>query len=355
MQDSDNNNELSRELRYTADRADEFSLLDIYFVLVKRKKIIIFTVIICVLLSLVYVSTATKKYQVSVRLLMPSPDDLILSTKAKLSPEKVFKDFKISLLRDKLWNSFVSENQDSFNDGKKDLTPGHIENPIELELDSKFVGEHFVARYKSTNAELSALILERYINFVEKDFVQNIVTVYRGQLSRDIAGIKANIRSARKYEKIKRADQMSKLDSELSIAKSLGIHNSREFVLKDESKLTVLTGNTTVPHYMRGTKILEAELASLNERKSDDPYIPGLRENQLKLDSLKSVVINADLIRPFIIDGKIQVPVKISPKGRMAFAVGILLGFILGAIIAFIAEFVQKAPTLRMKTPISNP
>ncbi|MCY1456003.1 hypothetical protein D9M71_731900 [compost metagenome] len=87
--------------------------------------------------------------------------------------------------------------------------------------------------------------------------------------------------------------------------------------------------------YMRGSKALEAELKNLEERKSDDPFIVGLRNLQARYAFYKNLEIDAERVSVFRFDGPIEVsdgPVK--PKRALSVAGGALIGLFFGMLIA---------------------
>ena len=95
--------------------------------------------------------------------------------------------------------------------------------------------------------------------------------------------------------------------------------------------------------YLRGTKTLSAQLESLQNRKSDDPFISDLRELQEKLDSISVTTINPEHIQVSKIDQPAIVPGKpIKPKKGLVIALAGGCGFFLGIFTAFFLNFVQK-------------
>jgi len=116
-----------------------------------------------------------------------------------------------------------------------------------------------------------------------------------------------------------------------------------------------VASNMNVPRYMRGTKVLAAELESLRNRASGDPFIKGLREKQQKLENLQMIKFEAAQFSPFILDGTIHAAKKIKPKSSLILALGFVLGIFLGLFMAFIVEFIQKTHNSQPKESISNP
>jgi len=330
-------------LRRNADQfQDEISLLDLYFVLVKRKMIILFTVALCVIASVIYVLFGTKEYHVTAKMLIPSPDDLILSSQSyeKLAPAKVFTEYKIILLKDEIWNDFVDEHKSLFQ--SQDDMKNVLQNPIELGTDESFIGEHVLVSYKSNDKDNINPVIEQYIDFVKRRYIDHLISSLNRKVIRSIEALKKDIKLTRSFEAVKRKDAIILLASDLAIAKKLNIIDSRRFTMKDQSKLTVVAGKMNVPRYMRGTKVLAAELDSLQNRVSVDSYVPGLREKQQQLAKLQVIKFDAEQFSPFVLDGTIAQAEKIKPKSRLVLALGFVFGIFLGLFMVFIVEFVQK-------------
>ncbi|MFT7049308.1 MAG: chain length determinant protein (polysaccharide antigen chain regulator) [Halioglobus sp.] len=91
-----------------------------------------------------------------------------------------------------------------------------------------------------------------------------------------------------------RADQIARLEESLSVAKSLGIDEATSLAVLSQRQSTpgdsvAVTTDLSAgedPDYLKGTRILKAELAALRSRKSEDPDIPRLRELEEKLGLL---------------------------------------------------------------------
>ncbi|MEZ5567930.1 MAG: hypothetical protein R3E54_06270 [Halioglobus sp.] len=91
-----------------------------------------------------------------------------------------------------------------------------------------------------------------------------------------------------------RLDRISELEEALSIARRLDITEPVTLRMlsggKGGSSIAVsadLSDGSQDPLYLRGSRMLEAELATLRERTSDAYTVPELRELQMKLELLK--------------------------------------------------------------------
>ncbi len=359
MQDSANKEERRRMLRRNSDQfQDEISLQDLYLVLVKRKMTIILTVAVCLVASILYVVFATKIYQASARIIIPTEDDLVLSKqlKEKLEPKQIFSEFQTLFLQDGTWNDFAEQHKNWFKTEQDSDSKDSVKsNPVELGKDKDFVGEHVLVKYDSGDIKDINPILEQYIEFAKQNYIAHLISARERRIAREIDLLKQDIDQARRLEMLKRQDEMALIESNLAIAKKLNITDNRQFTMKEQSKLTVVASNMNVPMYMRGTKVLAAELESLKNRTSGDAFIPGLREKQQKLENLQAIKFDAKQFSPFILDGTIQKAKKIKPKSRLIVALGLVLGIFLGLFMAFVVEFVQKTRYSQAGESASNP
>jgi chain length determinant protein (polysaccharide antigen chain regulator) len=129
------------------------------------------------------------------------------------------------------------------------------------------------------------------------------------------------------------------------------------------------------PLYLRGSKALRSEIKELTERSSDDPFIPGLRDLQDKIELLKTnrqiealklrkdndpfietlrdkeselaileaFKIDPNQVRVVTLDQAAYPPEqRESPKRAKIVALGAIAGLFLGIIAAFMVNFWQS-------------
>jgi len=100
---------------------------------------------------------------------------------------------------------------------------------------------------------------------------------------------------------------------------------------------------STTPLYYRGYKALNAEIITLNNRKSDDPFNSGLRDLQEKLALLTSIEIEEEGIHSVTVDQAAYPPKnRIKPNRRLIVSLGTVVGLFLGIFLVFFVSFIQK-------------
>lgn len=105
--------------------------------------------------------------------------------------------------------------------------------------------------------------------------------------------------------------------------------------------ISVNTAST--PLYHRGTRALQAEIAVLQNRKSDDAFISGLRDLQEELSRLRSIRIEEADINTMTVDQAAYPPTsRIKPKRKQIVVLGAVLGLMLGIFAAFFISFLEN-------------
>ena len=338
--DNNNNNNNKNE--------DEISLLDLYFVLVRRKRTIIVTFVVVILMCAAYLILVPKVYQTSIMILPPLQSELTLTEAENTSlssfkSKEVFENIQSKLKSKQVWNDFIKGNSVLFPASNKTSDNESVDNPLGFTVKKDFPGDNVVIQYDAKNLESLSKILNKYIMFSEKLYVTELIREERAIVKRKIISFESSIEFSRKKAKVTLDDEIAKLESNLKIARKLGISDNQLVTIKNPQALTVVTSDLKNPDYMRGVKVLTAVLEQLKQRHSNDAYIPDLRDKQLELQRLRSITFTPESFKPFQLDGESKKPVKIKPKGTLVLALGIVLGLMLGIFAAFFMEFIQKA------------
>jgi chain length determinant protein (polysaccharide antigen chain regulator) len=126
------------------------------------------------------------------------------------------------------------------------------------------------------------------------------------------------------------------------IARTLGVKERVDTTnVVQNNQLNISTSST--PLYYRGFRALNAEISKLENRRSDDPFISGLRDLQENLTLLRSIKINTERLHSVSIDQAAYPPTnRIKPNRRMIVQIGTAAGLFLGIFLAFFASFVMK-------------
>ena len=160
----------------------------------------------------------------------------------------------------------------------------------------------------------------------------------------EIANIENNILAKREGAKKRRDDQVLRFKEAIVIADSLGIRkreDARSFIKSSQMNLDIITSSN--PLYYAGTQTLEAEIKILQNRKSDDPFIPELRDLQEQLALLRSFKFNVEGMHAVTVDQAAYAPKnRIKPNRKLIVSLGTVAGFFLGIFLVFFVSFLQK-------------
>ena len=140
--------------------------------------------------------------------------------------------------------------------------------------------------------------------------------------------VNSQIVAKRQLAELSRSDYIVQLEEAILIASKIEKHEAVFLQLREmEPGEKYLLPDSL---YSRGAEGLQAELQVLKDRKSDDAFIPGIRELQIARKQLNSFGLNANRLRVAQVDQAAQVPTSpISPDRKSIVAKGFFLGVIL--------------------------
>lgn len=207
------------------------------------------------------------------------------------------------------------------------------------------------------------------------------------------AQLQDELKALRQQLKVRRTDRMAQLTEAIAIAKSLGIQKpttpsslADSARSGDTSVMRTEINNQQIPLYFMGVEALEAERAALQQRKTDDftesriaqiakelqllqsnrqvevlkqrqnedVFLKGvepLRAEVVRLGNLSNLDIST--LKLVSVDRKALEPISpIKPRKAIILLLGLVLGGLLGVLIALVRHFVLTRGTeLRTSTP----
>jgi len=192
--------------------------------------------------------------------------------------------------------------------------------------------------------EQIAFLLNRYIEMVALQTKMELVEEVKGDLLQNKIMLEQVLASKRTMALQRREDEIARLAEALLIAEELKITTAESSSLLRNVDYSRSQGSNSIALFFRGFTPLRAQISALKNRKSDDPYISGIRELQEQL-----VVINAQLLaltdnfKVIRVDEKAYRPDSpIKPKKRLIVALGGVLGLMLGVFAAFFFNFLEN-------------
>ena len=334
---------------------DEFNLIDIVQVLFRRKKLILLIAILIFCIGIFYSFSVKQVYEVKTIILPPSLEDiqpLTVLNSSSVNSNDVFSSFIGNLNSRKLRKKFFDEFriQEVLSDSSSSQLLGAKEIDALFEDFSKRLTVKTEKGLVSANVTLEGINkdkiggwLDDFVTLGDLETKNQLERNFQANLNSKIKNLKINISSKRSIYKLRRKDELARMNESLKIAKSLAIHEYNSIV-KIHSKNTNLSiYMQDKKMYMLGTKVLQAEIKALKNRKSDDIYIEGLRDLQEQLTKLESIKLDKSKLHTVIVDKKAIINFEtIRPNKKLIILISLIFGGILGIFTAFIMEFINN-------------
>lgn len=351
------------ELHY-AGNDEEISLVDLWRVIVARKKLIMLSVVAAMLIAAAYIFMIEPVYQAQTYLVPSKQQDLHglqvdyrgneRFSIEKYTPEVVFqmfqKNFKSKGLRREFWR------QQHLADQYLEDKP-HTDALMDSVFDSKFdsglrvqLDEQndslVVATFEYSEPVPGAQWLNQFVTFVKESTLDLILDDINFTIAAEISQVRYQIDSQLKLAEQERRDKIQLLSEALRIAKALDIEGMSGLAVgigKEQTSIEVKT--TEAPLYMRGSRALESEITVLESRKSDEAFVGGLRDLKEKLAFLENIPVDRDAISVITVDTEARSPYRAQkPRKTLIVVLAVALGLVIGVLLAFIVEASSKAP-----------
>lgn len=329
---------------------DEIDLVEVFQALWQQKLLVAAFTAVATLLAAVYAYIATPTYEARAGLMPPRNNDISVFnlglTEAGISrfdTAGVYSMVVRNILSDELKReAFESLYLPSLPESERSTARQELLNRFNKMLSVKQSSDKarpdvYLISVQHESAELAASWVNSYINMAaektKKQMQANIeseVAVRRNSAEQTISVLQA---AAKKL----RDDRVVRLREALRVAEAVGLEAPRVTAGKTSSDgdlAEFIDGNLM---YMRGAKAIRAELAVLESRENDDPFIAELPALKNKIMFLERVKFNPSRSAVFVIDNAVDTPEKpIKPKKALIIALGFVLGGMLGLFFAVV-------------------
>lgn len=162
----------------------------------------------------------------------------------------------------------------------------------------------------------------------KREVLKNI----RGDATVKANNLQQQIRTARESSREQREDEIVQLKEALDVARSIGL---KEPLITSGNQVFAGMGGALT--YMRGSKALEAEIATLQARQSDDPFIDNLRQEQSALTFYRDLLIDPEWVAVYRQDGGVELPDQpVKPKKLLVVLLGLVVGVVVGLGVALV-------------------
>jgi chain length determinant protein (polysaccharide antigen chain regulator) len=345
------------------DRDDEVNLKELWRVIVRRKRLILVVLSVSVLSAVVYsLFFARPLFTASAHLLPPqqhSIQGLLVMGDGGLdgfdikryTPDFVYGAFLQNLrsrgLRREFFDAHELASHYSTGSPGEDVNVDRMFDTTfnkRLKMQADTSDPSSVAVYFSdADLHFAAQWLKQIIEFANERTVQQLLSDVNGAIRAEAKDVRRQLAAKLKLAEQRRQDTLASLKEALRVAETLGIKDAGAFpdvANKTQERLTVNTAQ--LPLYMRGTVALEAEIAVLESRKSDEPFISGFRDLQEQLGLLEGISIDAESLSAVTLDEVPRLPYTAKPKKALIVLLAAVLGAIVGITGAFVAESLSR-------------
>jgi len=333
-----------------ADRDDEISLVDLWRMVVARKHLFLLSVVAALVLASVYIFLAEPLYRAEAHLLPPQQKDiqgLMIDYGGEegvaikqYTPDIVYKTFLNNLKSKGLRREFFDAHDlaDYYLAGKSQADANidaifntKFNDKLRVQTD-KQDASFVITSFSDSDPEFAAQRLNQFIAFANERAVQQLFNDVNAAIRAEIERVRYQLASKLKLAAQRRKDEIIRLQEALRVASALGIESA--------DNLPVTADKEQAPLYMRGTKALEAGIAVLESRKSDEPFTSGLRDLQEKRAFLEGLSINRENLSAVTLDAAARAPYRVEkPRKKLIFALAGVLGLSIGIFLVFIVEF----------------
>ncbi|MBT3235653.1 MAG: hypothetical protein HN353_06865 [Bdellovibrionales bacterium] len=339
---------------------DEISLIELWDILVQRKKAIVLSTLIVTIIAVIYALIQPPLYHATTTLLPPNMGDLDFITNTFQAVEKstsnknsnplksgvkiAYQIFIRNLGSNHLKKSFFEQREISSLMTTSKLPTDSRQKSVEQEIFLSFAQRFKLSKDKKDNdivtlslnwsdPTVAARLLNEYVAVVNQVSVNQLISNYKSVIHNQRSKLTQQIASKRKMAKVRRSDRLKRLKEGAFLANKISV-------------LTQETGNSQMKEhdYRRGAKALNAQIEVLNKRGNDDPYIAGLRDLEEKLEQLSMIKVDRSKLQAVIIDQKAYPPTsRIKPKRRLIVTIGLVVGLMAGIFYALFANFLWRA------------
>lgn len=295
-----------------------------------------------IILGVAYAQLASPVYEAKLYVQPPSQNDIAQlnygrggdSGLTMLTIKDVYEVYLRSLQSEAVRNQFfrtvylptLSEAERS---GSRDALYGHFNSLLKVGVAAKDSPMRFILTANLEDPEKAALWVETYAQMAASQAKHEVLMGSQSDTLNIADNLQQLMDGAQVAARKTREDEVVKLKEALRVARSIGLEQppiiSGEISAGMDGPLT----------YMRGSKALEAEIANLESRVSDDPFIEGLRSTQERLTFYRGLKIEPSTVAVYHQDGEVEQPDKpIKPRKVLIVLLSALLGIGLGLAVA---------------------
>lgn len=299
---------------------DEIDLSELVQVIWINKLFIILISLLTTFISLLYVTFHKPLYDAKMSLISPIYSDLTainygrnsITRLKPLSPADGYIVFRAAL--------FAQSTLDDFKSNKAKITHSLFQQNVPtITVKAEPLGYGVIATAQSP--ETAAIAVQNYVNLAEKIALDKLNEALNKEVTFVKARLTDEINSLREQVKTEREEQLFRLQDALNLAESAGFEQPN-----------VASKAINNPAYLRGSKALKAEIASLKQRQSNDLQSPQLTSALREYNALNEFHFDENDVFLVRLDGKMIVKPQSFNAMRIILAsavLGLMFGMML--------------------------
>lgn len=335
-----------RSERERLSGSDEIDLIELVQGVWRQKLWIGLVAVPVIALGFAYIKLVSPVYEAKLYIQPPSQNEIALLNYGRgedtglvlLNAKDVYsiylKALQSEAVRDKFFRTaFLPGLTLQESGSSRDALYAQFNSMLKVAQSGKDMPDRYVITANVEDPRLAATWVSSYSEMAADRAKNELLSGVRSDTSVIADNLEQQIRASRASAARQRVDQIAQLKEALRVAKSIGLEKPP--IISNTLSSEVSAGMNGSLAYMRGAKALEGEIANLEARSSDDPFIPDLREKQEKLNFLRSLKIDPSLVAMYQQDGAVSQPDQpIKPRKALIVALSTLLGVGLGIVVA---------------------
>ncbi|MBA6065587.1 LPS O-antigen chain length determinant protein WzzB [Pseudomonas mosselii] len=192
-------------------------------------------------------------------------------------------------------------------------------------------------------------LLTEYLAQAQKQAKKEILEDVRSGAVAMAASLARSISEGRENARREREDEMARLGEALKVAESVGLQKPP--MIDTGLSAEVSSGMTGTLSYLRGVTALRAELENLRSRKSDDPFVPKLRQMEAGMAFYQGLEVDPSAFQIYRLDGLVEEPVTpLKPRKGLIIVLSLIGGLLVGMIVALLRVFASFAERERLSS-----
>ena len=330
---------------------DEIDLFELFENIWNQKWLVVCVTAIALILGGAFAFLSTPTYESKAFLLPPTEQDIVELRQPTLgnittasTTEKVYEAFLLNLDSNNLKRIFLQQPdvQAFFKDKNQQSQWRSFNDALSITLPSKNNPVAANVGFQLNEPEMAADWTNRYIALAIDLTRQQLSTDIQAEVQSLLNDVELQIDNRRTLFEAQLDAELSKLNEALQVATEIGLTSP----LKTDSIIDD-NGRTMVDEvrklYRLGSQALKAEITAVTARRNNEVFIPGLLQLEQKKNLLESIKIDSNKIKPVTIDLEAQItdsPIK--PKKALILALSIVLGGMLGVMIALVRSAIRN-------------